>query len=253
MIRVQNLQKVFASKTVLDGVTYSFAPDKTHIILGSSGSGKSTLLRLVLGLIEPTEGEIWIDSERMTPESRMKLTRQIGYVVQEGGLFPHLNCRDNIALVAKTLGWSPQKIGDRVTELCELAGLDMGLLQRLPRELSGGQRQRVGLIRALMLDPKILLLDEPLGALDPMIRSGLQQQLKNLFNRLRKTVLLVTHDLTEAAFLGDSILLMNDGKIVQTGSFSDLVNEPETSFVREFISAQRLLVPDEVERERRVA
>jgi osmoprotectant transport system ATP-binding protein len=244
MIRVQNLRRVFASKTVLDGVSYSFAPDKTHIILGSSGSGKSTLLRLVLGLIEPTEGEVWIDSERMSPESRLKLTRQMGYVVQEGGLFPHLNSHENVALVAKTLGWSADKIRDRVSELCELAGLEVSLLQRLPRELSGGQRQRVGLIRALMLDPKILLLDEPLGALDPMIRSGLQEQLKTLFNRLRKTVLLVTHDLTEAAYLGDSILLLNDGKIVQTGSFSDLINEPKTPFVREFISAQRLLIPD---------
>ena len=129
-------------------------------------------------------------------------------------------------------------------ELCDLSDLDASLLQRFPRELSGGQRQRVGLIRALMLDPKILLLDEPLGALDPMIRSGLQQQLKALFTRLKKTVLLVTHDLAEAAYLGDSILLLNEGKIIQSGTFSELVFHPATSYVHEFISAQRGLASE---------
>jgi osmoprotectant transport system ATP-binding protein len=238
MIRVQNLKKIYASKKVLDGVSYDFAQGQTHIILGSSGSGKSTLLRMVLGLIDPSEGEIWIDSERMTTFSRIALTRQMGYVIQEGGLFPHLNCRANVSLVAKTLDWPSQKINDRVQELCELSDLDVSLLQRFPRELSGGQRQRVGLIRALMLDPKILLLDEPLGALDPMIRSGLQQQLKALFTRFKKTVLLVTHDLAEAAYLGDSILLLNEGKVLQSGTFSDLVCRPATSYVHEFISAQ---------------
>jgi len=244
MIRVQNLKKTYASKKVLDEVSYDFAQGQTHIILGSSGSGKSTLLRMVLGLIKPSGGEVWIDSERMTTSSRIALTRQMGYVIQEGGLFPHLNCRTNISLVAKTLGWSSQKINDRIRELCELSDLDVSLLQRFPRELSGGQRQRVGLIRALMLDPKILLLDEPLGALDPMIRSGLQQQLKALFTRLKKTVLLVTHDLAEAAYLGDSILLLNEGKLLQSGTFSDLVCHPATSYVHDFISAQRGLASD---------
>jgi osmoprotectant transport system ATP-binding protein len=244
MIRVQNLKKTYASKKVLDEVSYDFAQGQTHIILGSSGSGKSTLLRMVLGLIEPSGGEIWIDSERMTTSSRIALTRQMGYVIQEGGLFPHLSCRANVSLVARTLGWPSQKINDRIRELCQLSDLEGSLLQRFPRELSGGQRQRVGLIRALMLDPKILLLDEPLGALDPMIRSGLQQQLKALFTRLKKTVLLVTHDLAEAAYLGDSILLLNEGKVLQSGTFSDLVCHPATSYVHEFISAQRGLASD---------
>lgn len=247
MIRVQSLRKVYGSKVVskvvLDGVSHSFTAGKTHVILGSSGSGKSTLLRLILGLIEPTEGEVWIDSERMVPESRMKLTRQMGYVIQEGGLFPHLTCRDNVTLVARTLDWSPKTISDRVEELCKLTDLDASSLRRYPRELSGGQRQRVGLIRALMLDPKFLLLDEPLGALDPMIRAGVQRQLKTLFNRLKKTVLIVTHDLAEAAYLGESIVMLHDGRIIQSGSYAEFLRDPNSLYVREFISAQRIVLP----------
>jgi osmoprotectant transport system ATP-binding protein len=167
----------------------------------------------------------------------------MGYVIQEGGLFPHLTAGQNVSLVARDLGWGPPRIAARIAELTDLVRIPRELLGRFPSQLSGGQRQRVGVMRALMLDPAVLLMDEPLGALDPMIRSRLQADLRDVFRRLRKTVLLVTHDMAEAAFLGESIVLMRDGRIVQQGTPQDLLERPSDPFVTEFIRAQRPLVP----------
>jgi len=166
-------------------------------------------------------------------------------VIQDGGLFPHLTCEDNVTLVARRRGWARERVEARVEELAELARLPRATLARYPAQLSGGQRQRVGIMRALMLDPEVLLFDEPLGALDPMVRAQLQDDLKSIFARLGKTVLLVTHDMAEAACLGDSIALMKDGRIVQIGSVRALLDTPAEPFVRDFLRAQRGLSLEE--------
>jgi osmoprotectant transport system ATP-binding protein len=211
-------------------------------LIGPSGCGKSTLLRLIIGLLQPDEGAIRFDNTVLTPDNIAQVRRRTGYVIQEGGLFPHLTVRANALLMARHIGKPDTETDDRITELCDLTRFPQDLLGRFPSEISGGQRQRVSLMRALMLSPELLLLDEPLGALDPLVRAALQQDLKTIFARLEQTVLLVTHDLAEAAYLGDHIVLMNEGRIVQQGSIDDLRRNPANPFVSEFINAQRSLV-----------
>jgi osmoprotectant transport system ATP-binding protein len=210
-------------------------------IVGPSGSGKSTLLKLAIGLLWPTRGRVRIDGETLTADNVLTLRHRVGYVIQTGGLFPHLSARDNVALMARHLKRSASEIDARVNALAELVQLDRTLLERKPLALSGGQRQRVSLMRALMLDPPLLLLDEPLGALDPMVRYELQNDLRRLFAPLDKTVVLVTHDLAEADFFADRIVLLREGRIVQQGSFDDLVRAPAEPFVTDFLRAQRTL------------
>lgn len=163
----------------------------------------------------------------------------MGYVVQDGGLFPHLTAAGNVSLLAGHLGWDRRRIATRLKELTDMARLPGDALDRYPSELSGGQRQRLGVMRALMLDPAVLLMDEPLGALDPITRSQLQSDLRSIFRNLRKTVVLVTHDLAEAAYFADEVVLLAGGKIEQRGSMHDLIRKPETPFVAEFVRAQR--------------
>ena len=178
------------------------------------------------------------------------IRHSIGYVIQDGGLFPHLTARENVVLLASYLKWNTDKVENRLEELCRLLQFPRGLLKRYPQELSGGQQQRVSLMRALMLDPEILLMDEPLAALDPMIRYELQLELKNIFDELNKTVILVTHDMGEAAYLGDIIVLMQKGKIIQQGELKTLMQEPAEPFVEQFIQAQQhhWLLMEEVHR-----
>lgn len=213
----------------------------TTAIVGPSGSGKSTLLKLAIGLLWPTRGHVCIDAQVLSPDNALALRQRIGYVIQTGGLFPHLPARDNVGLMARHLKRSTTEIEARVNTLAELVQLDRALLDRKPQDLSGGQRQRVSLMRALMLDPPLLLLDEPLGALDPMVRYELQNDLRQLFAQLGKTVVLVTHDLAEASFFGDRIVLLRDGRIVQQGRYEDLAHTPAEPFVTEFLRAQRRL------------
>jgi osmoprotectant transport system ATP-binding protein len=175
------------------------------------------------------------------------LARKLGYVIQDGGLFPHLSAQNNITLVATTLGWGKKELQTRLQELLSLVSLGQAILGKFPHELSGGQKQRVGLMRALFLDPPLMLLDEPLGALDPINRSDLQNELKKIFNDLKKTVILVTHDMAEAAFLGDSITLFKKGHIVQHGRFEDLLESPASRYVTQFVNAQKTLSALEVE------
>src|SRR6202011_2929610 len=215
---------------------------KTTVLIGPSGCGKSSLLRLVIRLIAPDTGTIDFDGSPMTHDKIDVLRRRIGYVIQEGGLFPHLSARANVLLMARHLGKRDDEMQSRLSELCALTRFPENFLGRYPVELSGGQRQRVSLMRALMLSPELLLLDEPLGALDPLVRASLQKDLKEIFARLRQTALLVTHDLAEAAYLGDEIVLVNEGRIVQRGSLADLRENPASNFVSEFINAQRALV-----------
>jgi osmoprotectant transport system ATP-binding protein len=223
----------------LHSTNLSVEQAKTTVLIGPSGCGKSTLLRLIVRLIVPDSGSIYFDGNPITAENIDALRRRIGYVIQEGGLFPHLTARANVLLMARHVGRSQGEMQKRLVELCDLTRFSEGLLLRYPGELSGGQRQRVSLMRALMLSPELLLLDEPLGALDPLVRASLQKDLKEIFTELKQTALLVTHDLTEAAHLGDEIVLMNEGKIVQKGTITDLRERPTDPFVSEFINAQR--------------
>ncbi len=242
MIALRGLSKRFGDRVALDGVSIQVLPGTVHVLLGSSGSGKSTVLRVILGLVKPDRGEITVDGIVVTDSTRAELVRRMGYVVQDGGLYPHLTAFDNVALPAEAHGWPPARIRERAALLGAMVGLDEECLRLYPRQLSGGQRQRVGLMRALVLDPPLLLLDEPLGALDPIVRAELQSQLGRLFAALGKTVVLVTHDIREAALLGSAITLMTEGRVVQQGAFADLVERPATPFVTQFMTAQTLAV-----------
>ena len=239
LVKLVDVSKRYAEAAALHATNLFIERGKTTVLIGPSGCGKSTLLRLIIGLIEPDSGSIEFNSKPITPDTIGTLRRRIGYVIQEGGLFPHLTARANVLLMARHVGNSEGEMRNRLAELCELTRFSVNLLPRYPVELSGGQRQRVGLMRALMLSPELLLLDEPLGALDPLVRASLQKDLKEIFARLQQTVLFVTHDLAEAIYFGDEIVLMNDGRIVQKGSVTDLREKPSDPFVSEFINAQR--------------
>ena len=242
LVELVEVSKRYTDATALHSTNLSVERGKTTVLIGPSGCGKSTLLRLIIGLVEPDSGTITFDGSQITSANIDMLRRRIGYVIQEGGLFPHLTARANVLLMARHLGKSDEEMQARLLELCELTRFSGNLLSRYPAELSGGQRQRVSLMRALMLSPELLLLDEPLGALDPLVRASLQKDLKEIFGRLRQTSLFVTHDLAEAAYFGNEIVLMNEGRIVQQGSIADLHEKPNNDFVREFISSQRALV-----------
>jgi osmoprotectant transport system ATP-binding protein len=239
MFELENLSKTFGDLEVLSGIVLSVPDGQTTVLIGPSGCGKSTLIRLMVGLVWPDAGSVLLDGQALLPDNVLALRQKVGYVIQEGGLFPHLTSRGNVALMAKYLEWTQDRINSRIEELAALTHFPVDGLDRFPGELSGGQRQRVGLMRALMLDPSVLLLDEPLGALDPMIRAELQTDLRSIFRTLGKTVVMVTHDMGEAGFFGDQIVLMREGKIVQIGSLTDLVQNPGDPFVTQFINAQR--------------
>lgn len=239
MFSLRGVEKHYDGRTVLGPISLEIPAGRTTALIGPSGCGKSTLLRLLIGLTGPQAGEVFFDGEVVKPDTARALRLRIGYVIQDGGLFPNLTARGNVALMARYLGRETRAIADRIDELARLARFPMSGIDRYPDELSGGQRQRVGLMRALMLDPDALLLDEPLGALDPLVRAELQEELREIFRGLGKTVVLVTHDLGEAAYFADRIVLLRDGRIVQEGTPSDLWNRPADPFVTRFVQAQR--------------
>jgi osmoprotectant transport system ATP-binding protein len=239
LVKLVDVSKRYGADVALHPTSLSVACGKTTVLIGPSGCGKSTLLRLIIRLIEADSGSIEFDGEPMTSENIDQLRRRVGYVIQEGGLFPHLTACANVLLMARHIRKPKEEMDNRLLELCELTRFSQTLLPRYPVELSGGQRQRVSLMRALMLSPELLLLDEPLGALDPLVRASLQKDLKEIFERLGQTALFVTHDLAEATYFGDDIVLMNEGKIVQKGTITDLRERPTDPFVSEFINAQR--------------
>ena len=303
MVDLQGVSKSYGSTVALHPTDLAFANGQTTALIGPSGCGKSTLLRLIIGLIQPTSGQVIFDGQPVSENNLLEIRRRTGYVIQDGGLFPHLTAEDNVTLVAKqilhddltvevrqaladrandrnplandrlrnVMSGSPQpaipggpnipiksenprsnssinlridlsQVSKRVAELAEMVRIPKDLLSRYPTELSGGQRERISLMRALMLSPKVLLLDEPLAALDPMVRAALQTDLKRIFEELGTTVILVTHDMGEAAYLGQTIVLLREGKIVQIGKLEDFQKAPKEPFVTEFLNAQRSLV-----------
>jgi osmoprotectant transport system ATP-binding protein len=227
MIVLRGVSKTFDGRLALDDVSLTVESGTTHVLLGSTGSGKSTILKIILGLVRPDAGEV-----RVEPRAR------IGYVVQDGALYPHLTTARNVTLPARAAGWSADAQAARLAALAKLVGLETPLLDLHPHQLSSGQRQRAGLLRALMLDPPVLLLDEPLGSLDPIARAELQAHLVAIIGELGKTVIMVTHDVREAFVFGTSITLLSRGRVVQQGTFADLARRPATPFVAEFLRAQ---------------
>lgn len=239
MFTLRDVEKVYAGRPVLGPLSLDLKTGQTTVLIGPSGCGKSTLLRLLIRLVEPDAGQVTFADKPVTPATARAVRLRVGYVIQDGGLFPHLTARGNVTLMARHLGREATTTAARVAELAELTRFPADGLDRYPHQLSGGQRQRVGLMRALMLDPDALLLDEPLGALDPLVRADLQTELRDIFRRLGKTVVLVTHDLAEAAFFADRVVLLRDGRIVQEGSPADLWHRPANAFVTRFVQAQR--------------
>jgi osmoprotectant transport system ATP-binding protein len=243
-IKIEGVTKLYrdASRAAVNGVDLAIPPGRFIVLLGPSGCGKTTLLKTINRLIEPTSGRIEIDGMPTATLPAPALRRRIGYVIQQAGLFPHMRIGDNIAVVPGLLGWSKERISSRVDELLELVGLPPEeYRRRYPTQLSGGEQQRVGLARALAAEPGILLMDEPFGALDAITRVRLQAELRSIHERLRPTIVFVTHDIEEAVRLADEIVVMRDGRIVQHAAPLDIVLRPVDDFVRELVSADDVL------------
>jgi osmoprotectant transport system ATP-binding protein len=232
-----------ASKPAVDAVTFEVTEGTTCMLVGTSGSGKTTLLRMVNRLIEPTSGQIIIDDKNILEENPILLRRRIGYVIQQVGLFPHMNIAENVRVTAEIAGgWSKERLNSRVDELLELVGLPPAeYRKRFPRQLSGGQQQRVGLARALATDPAILLMDEPFGALDAITRARMQDELLRIQHNVRKTVVFVSHDIEEAFKLGDMIAVMHEGQLIQLGTPVELLAKPKDVYVRKLVGADSIL------------
>ena len=239
MIRLTNISKSFHGLEVIHDLSLEIPANKTVVLIGPSGCGKSTLLRLMIGLLQPESGRITLFGEPLSENNLNSLRQQVGFVLQDGGLFPHLTAEKNVTLMAEYLNHDTGWIQNRTKELSDLAHISPEMLDRYPHQLSGGQVQRIALMRALMLDPKILFLDEPLGALDPVHRVDMQEEMKSIFLQLKKTVVLVTHDMGEAASLADLIIIMREGRIVQYDTLTSMANDPADPFVLQFINAQR--------------
>lgn len=235
----QGLCKSFGDQSVVHDVSFTLKAGKTLVLLGTSGSGKTTCLKLVNRLISADAGEVFLEGASIKRFSETDLRRQIGYVIQQVGLFPHLSVGQNIEIVPKLLGWSKRRKKARAMELLEMVGLSTTYYHRMPNQLSGGQQQRVGISRALAADPGLVLLDEPFGALDPVTRFHLQKEFRELPLLRSKTSILVTHDVLEAVSLGNQILLMDEGKVQQVGTAKELIFQPKNPFVRQFFDSHR--------------
>ncbi|MCC9052858.1 ATP-binding cassette domain-containing protein [Microbacterium sp. F2E] len=240
-IEFRSVTKQFPDGTVaVDDFSLVLPAHKTTVFVGSSGCGKTTLLRMINRLIEPTSGEITIDGEPIQNRDPVRLRRGIGYVMQNAGLLPHFTVIDNVATVPRLNGTPRAEARRRALELLDIVGLDRALADRYPRQLSGGQQQRVGVARGLAADPNILLMDEPFGAVDPIVRSELQTETLRLQRDLDKTVVFVTHDIDEAFLLGDQVVILEKGAhIAQVGTPSEIIENPATDFVAEFIGVER--------------
>jgi osmoprotectant transport system ATP-binding protein len=246
-VELRNVSKVFGDTQAVVDVTLQIPTGRVVALLGPSGCGKTTTLRLINRLEEPTSGQVLVRGQDVRSQRPELLRRSIGYVIQEGGLFPHLTVAANVATVPRLLGWAGSRIRIRVGEVLDLVGLPearFGL--RMPTELSGGQRQRVGVARALAADPDVLLMDEPFGALDPGTREAIQDEFQALNQRLGKTVVLVTHDIAEAGRLADQIVLLDHGRVLQQGTLRDLLLRPASKRVRTFLGRRAQVLALEV-------
>ncbi len=238
-IQMKDLSFSYGTKSILHNFNLSIERGKVYCLVGSSGSGKTTTLRLINGLLTPSSGEVVLEGETLDFSQAEKIRRSMGYSIQGSGLFPHMTLFENLTIIASKQGWTKSKIKQRVQELCELMDLPFedSFLKKKPREISGGQQQRVGIARALFMNPKIMLMDEPFSALDPITRSELQKEFLSLQHKLQLTIVLVTHDLSEAFSMADEIVLLNQGKIEQKGKPSNFLLSPSSPFVEEFIQS----------------
>lgn len=242
MIELRKVNKVYDDGfQALKDIDLVFEEAKINVLIGPSGCGKTTTMKLLNRLITHTDGEIVIDGQSIQEMNTIELRRQMGYVIQNIGLFPHMKIAENVATVPKLLKWDKDRIKQRVDELLNMVNLDPDKYRsRYPSELSGGQQQRIGVIRALAAEPSTILMDEPFSALDPISREQLQNELIRLQQDIKKTIIFVTHDMDEAIKIADQIILMQDGEIVQKGTPDELLNHPKNDFVREFIGVERL-------------
>lgn len=243
MIRLEGITKRFgAAKPSVDDVTIEMPEGTTTALIGPSGCGKTTTMRMINRMIEPSAGRIFIEGQDVTRLDPVTLRRRIGYVIQQIGLFPHMTVAENIATVPRLLGWAKGRTEERIDELLTLVGLEPEHFRSMmPHRLSGGQRQRVGVARALAADPPVMLMDEPFGAIDPIARERLQDEFKDILKRVRKTIVMVTHDLDEAMKMGDRVAIMRDGRLIQYATPDEILAAPADSFVETFVGPDRAL------------
>ncbi|MEK4200173.1 betaine/proline/choline family ABC transporter ATP-binding protein [Cytobacillus sp. FSL K6-0265] len=242
MLKFEHVSKKYkGGKIAVSNLNLEFKKGEFIVFIGPSGCGKTTTMKMINRLIEPTEGKIFINGEDIMEKDPVKLRREIGYVIQQIGLFPHMTIQENISLVLKLLKWPEEKRKKRAEELLSLVDMTPDYLERYPHELSGGQQQRIGVLRALAADQPLILMDEPFGALDPITRDALQDEFKNLQKKLDKTIVFVTHDMDEALKLADKIVILRDGQLVQCGTPEEILREPADEFVEEFIGKERLV------------
>ncbi|MCM3587460.1 betaine/proline/choline family ABC transporter ATP-binding protein [Mesobacillus maritimus] len=242
MLKFDHVSKVYkGGKKAVNDLTLEFEKGEFICFIGPSGCGKTTTMKMINRLIEPTEGSIYINGENIMDKDPVQLRREIGYVIQQIGLLPHMNIQENISLVLKLLKWPEEKRRARALELLDLVDLTPDYLEKFPHELSGGQQQRIGVLRALAADQPLILMDEPFGALDPITRDSLQEEFKKLQKKLNKTIVFVTHDMDEALKLADRIVIMRDGQLVQCDTPDEILRNPADEFVEEFIGKDRLV------------
>ncbi|KAB2334566.1 betaine/proline/choline family ABC transporter ATP-binding protein [Cytobacillus depressus] len=242
MLKFDHVSKTYkGGKKAVSDLCLDFKKGEFIVFIGPSGCGKTTTMKMINRLIEPSEGSIYIDGENIMDKDPVQLRREIGYVIQQIGLFPHMTIQENISLVPKLLKWPEEKRRSRARELLELVDMTPDYLDRFPHELSGGQQQRIGVLRALAADQPLILMDEPFGALDPITRDSLQEEFKKLQKKLGKTIVFVTHDMDEALKLADKIVIMRNGQLVQCGTPDEILLNPVNEFVEEFIGKERLV------------
>jgi len=241
LIKFENISKKFKNTTVLSDVSFEIEKGKLVAIIGESGCGKTTTLKMRNGLITPTSGKIYINNEDISTKNVIDLRRNMGYVIQQTGLFPHMTIRENIELIPKVQNKNPEDITQQTYNLMDMVGLDCDkFLNRYPVELSGGQQQRVGVARAFATNPDIILMDEPFSALDPITRSSLQDELVNLQSKIKKTIIFVTHDMDEAIKISDKMCIMDKGKIIQYDTPENILKNPVNDFVSQFVGKKRI-------------